>query len=120
MKAIAVLTMLFLPGTFVSAIFGMPMFNWDAERESDVVSHRFWIYWAVTVPGTLAVLVVWRLWWMFEEWRVRREEEGRSIWRDALKWVRTRGRHVPAARTVKREDDGKRGPRKHEKELGAW
>ena len=76
MKAIALLTMLFLPGTFVSAIFGMPMFNWDAERERDVVSHRFWIYWAVTVPGTLAVLIVWRLWWVFDEWRVRREEEG--------------------------------------------
>ena len=92
MKAIALLTMLFLPGTFVSTFFAMPLFNWQAERQSDVVNSRFWIYWAVTVPGTLAVLVAWRFWWQFEEWRVRREEEGSGVWGDVLHWVTNWGR----------------------------
>ncbi|TVY41047.1 hypothetical protein LSUB1_G003808 [Lachnellula subtilissima] len=65
MKAIAVLTMIFLPGTFVASFFAMPLFDWDAETQSGVVKNRFWIYWVVTVPGTVAVLVVWRLWWVF-------------------------------------------------------
>lgn len=92
MKAIAVLTMIFLPGTFVSTIFGMSMFNWGAERETDVVSNRFWIYWAITVPSTVAVLVLWRLWWIFDEWRQRREGQGRSVWTDAWSWVSVWGR----------------------------
>jgi len=40
----------------------MPMFNWEAESGSSMVSTRFWIYWAVAVPVTLAVLVGWLGW----------------------------------------------------------
>lgn len=105
MKAIAVLTMCFLPGTFVSALFAMPMFHWDAESRSDVVSHRFWIYWAVTIPGTLSVLFVWRLWWRFEEWRMRKEDAGHLWWSDAWAWVKTRGR-ADLNKGVDSDEDG--------------
>jgi hypothetical protein len=91
MKAIALLTMLFLPGTFIAAFFAMPLFNWNAERQSDVVNSRFWVYWAVTIPGTLAILGVWRLWWMFEEWRVKKEEVS-GVWGDVVGWIRNWGR----------------------------
>ncbi|PMD17120.1 hypothetical protein NA56DRAFT_544014, partial [Hyaloscypha hepaticicola] len=62
MKAIALLTMFFLPGTFVAVFFAMPLFDWEAPTSSTVLKSRFWIYWAVTVPATAIVLVLWRMW----------------------------------------------------------
>ena len=63
MKTIAAVTMTFLPGTFIAALFAMPLFRWDAPLSKDgIVSRHFWIYWAVTVPLTIVVLVVGYLW----------------------------------------------------------
>ena len=63
MKTIAVVTMVFLPGTYVSALFAVPLFRWDAPPgQPVVVQDRFWYYWAVTVPLTVAVLLLWMAW----------------------------------------------------------
>lgn len=62
MKTLAAVTVAFLPGTFVASFFAMPLFEWDAVAEGIVVSKRFWIYWAVTVPLTFLTLAVWVLW----------------------------------------------------------
>ncbi|KAH8810749.1 hypothetical protein F5884DRAFT_875544 [Xylogone sp. PMI_703] len=65
MKIIAVLTTFFLPGTFMATFFAMPLFNWSQPSISQVTSHHFWIYWAVTVPLTLvtiASVIAWALW----------------------------------------------------------
>jgi Mg2+ and Co2+ transporter CorA len=59
MKTIAVLGMFFLPGTFVAAIFAMPMFDWDANTPT--IKPGFKYYWAVTAPLTLFVLLSWAL-----------------------------------------------------------
>ena len=40
----------------------MGMFNWQASGTDPVLSSRFWIYWAVTLPLTLLVLSVWLSW----------------------------------------------------------
>ena len=84
MKAIALLTMTFLPGTFVAvgcqrplqknhheanfcglkSFFAMPLLNWQAPRGGPVVSHRLWIYWAVTAPLTAVVLLLWSTWYL--------------------------------------------------------
>jgi hypothetical protein len=86
MKAIAVLTMTFLPSTFVAvftppvlpsltasnqpcimlklpqALFSMPLFDWAAPPGTPVVSHRLRIYWAATIPLTVFVVAVWLIW----------------------------------------------------------
>jgi hypothetical protein len=80
MTTIAVVTMTFLPGTFAAvwfpiptqmlivfehfadafwSLFSLSMFQWNATSGKDVVNNRFWIYWIVTVPLTLATFVVW-------------------------------------------------------------
>ena len=41
----------------------MSMFNWQAPKGDPVLSSRFWIYWAVTVPLTLTVFLAWLLWY---------------------------------------------------------
>lgn len=62
MKTLAAVTVAFLPGTFVAAFFAMPLFEWKAISDGMVVSKRFWIYWAVTVPLTFLTLLIWVLW----------------------------------------------------------
>lgn len=65
MKTIAFLTMLFLPGAFVASICSTGMFNWQSGGR--VVSKLFWVYWAFTIPLTIAVGVGWRIWWTWEK-----------------------------------------------------
>jgi hypothetical protein len=100
MKTIAVLTMVFLPGTYVAvslleaadqeananneltklqALFAMPLFNWDAENGSSVLTARFKYYWAVTIPLTFVLILIWSLllllpWrrWIPTAWDTRR------------------------------------------------
>ncbi|RYP84081.1 hypothetical protein DL770_005253 [Monosporascus sp. CRB-9-2] len=55
MKTVAIMTMAFLPGTFFAALLAIPSFDWGPARE------RFWVYWALTIPTTVLVLVVWGL-----------------------------------------------------------
>ncbi|GAB7366326.1 hypothetical protein MBLNU230_g8126t1 [Neophaeotheca triangularis] len=65
-KAISILGMVFLPGTFVSAIFSMSFFHHapssDGGSEEWRLSSEFWMYWAVAIPLTVATIVVWYLW----------------------------------------------------------
>ncbi|KAH8816952.1 hypothetical protein F5884DRAFT_240788 [Xylogone sp. PMI_703] len=65
MKIIAVLTTLFLPGTYVATYFAMPLFNWEESSVKKVSGPYVWLYWAVTAPLTLATMVLvisWALW----------------------------------------------------------
>ncbi|KZO94461.1 hypothetical protein CALVIDRAFT_556271 [Calocera viscosa TUFC12733] len=62
MKSIAVLTMVFLPGSFIANLFSMPLFNWNAGVEDSILTARYWIYLVVTLPLTAAVLAIWIFW----------------------------------------------------------
>ncbi|KAM7210731.1 hypothetical protein V8F06_013893 [Rhypophila decipiens] len=59
MKAIAMIAFLFLPGTFFATLFAIPSLHWS---EDVVVSPRFWIYWAFTVPCTLLLFGLYLGW----------------------------------------------------------
>lgn len=72
MKALAVITAVFLPGEFMSSLFGMGLFDWQPDDNSDntnnsIVSYDFWWYWALTVPLTIVILVLWRAWWVGQD-----------------------------------------------------
>lgn len=69
MKTVAVMTMAFLPATFLAALFAVPMLQW---QEENVVSGRFWIYWAFTLPCTALVFLIW--WALGRDWRKVVEE----------------------------------------------
>jgi hypothetical protein len=58
MKTLAAVTEAHLPASFLA----MPLFNWDVDQSAPVVKERFWIYWAVTVPLTLTMLIIWLSW----------------------------------------------------------
>ncbi|KLU92576.1 hypothetical protein MAPG_11521 [Magnaporthiopsis poae ATCC 64411] len=59
MKTIAVMTMAFLPATFFAALFAMPSLQWN--NQDKVVQDGFWVYWALTLPTTAMVFLVWLL-----------------------------------------------------------
>ncbi|KAG4431984.1 hypothetical protein IFR05_012535 [Cadophora sp. M221] len=62
MKTIAIVTMVFLPGAYIATLFSMSMFNWHAASGEHVLSNNFWVYWAVTLPITTIVLLIWAAW----------------------------------------------------------
>ncbi|KAI1333420.1 hypothetical protein F5Y16DRAFT_13477 [Xylariaceae sp. FL0255] len=53
MKTIAILTMLFLPGTYFAALWAVPSLQWEP------VQNEFWWYWAFTLPSTFLIFVIW-------------------------------------------------------------
>jgi Mg2+ and Co2+ transporter CorA len=63
MKLIALVGLVYLPGTFVSSLFGMNFFSFDEENGQQrwQVSEKFWLYWAITAPLTLCTLIIWAL-----------------------------------------------------------
>ncbi|KAI1427497.1 hypothetical protein F5Y12DRAFT_155281 [Xylaria sp. FL1777] len=86
MKALAVITAIFLPGEYIGTLFGVSMFNWQKGTAADpgvsqdapdglpnpTIMPSFWIYWAFTVPLTLVILSAWRGWWVNQDRYFRR------------------------------------------------
>jgi hypothetical protein len=83
MKALAVITALFLPGTYMATLFSMTMFNWQNDGRSEaaapgntssskIVMPMFWVYWVLAVPLTLIVVVSWRSWATIQDRDFRR------------------------------------------------
>jgi Mg2+ and Co2+ transporter CorA len=62
-RSIAVVGLIYLPGTFVSGLFGMNFFDFSNEsgHQSWKVSDKLWMYWAITLPLTLATIITWVL-----------------------------------------------------------
>ncbi|KAF3316764.1 hypothetical protein TWF173_001427 [Orbilia oligospora] len=54
MVKIAAVTMLFLPPSFVSAVFSTTFFSFSPP-EGDKISRDFWIFWAISIPLTIIV-----------------------------------------------------------------
>ena len=84
MKTLAAVTVAFLPGTFVAAIFALPLVNWNAAGGDIIVSTRFWVYWAVTIPLTVLTLLVWALWTRRQArtHRISEEKAREELWID--------------------------------------
>ncbi|KAK2848506.1 hypothetical protein FQN49_005661 [Arthroderma sp. PD_2] len=64
MKIIAIVSLVYLPGMFISSIFGM---NFFVGTQGDqglkiTVSEDFWLYWSITIPLTATTLLVWAAW----------------------------------------------------------
>ncbi|KAM7185673.1 hypothetical protein V8F20_011697 [Naviculisporaceae sp. PSN 640] len=59
MKVIAVMTMAFLPATFLAALFAVPSLKWDDEEK--VMQDNFWVFWAFALPATGLVFGLWFL-----------------------------------------------------------
>lgn len=71
MTTFTFITALFLPGTYVSSLFSMSMFDWLPPSKEETaadgglpsVSAKFYVYWCITVPLTVVVISGWFLWY---------------------------------------------------------
>lgn len=83
MKTIALMTMIFLPGTFYAALFALPSLNFDKDSRPGVIQDGFGLYWAFTAPSTLLVMLA--SWVMHRGWAVlgTRGERARLRWEKA-------------------------------------
>ncbi|KUI61574.1 hypothetical protein VP1G_08713 [Cytospora mali] len=61
MKTVSIVTLIFLPPTFVSAVFSMSFFNYSADS-GWAMSDQIWIYWAFALPLTLVSVIFWYCW----------------------------------------------------------
>ena len=50
----------------------MGMFDFQESDGSVVVSRYFWVYWTISIPLTLFVMVTWLIWF---RWQERREKK---------------------------------------------
>jgi hypothetical protein len=98
-KTIALLGAVFLPGAYFASVFSMTFFNFQnanggggsngssgssAENSTStssqdnsnppVVSSQFWIYWAVTIPMTIIIVMIWYIWEKRREKRYQMED----------------------------------------------
>ncbi|KAL2836918.1 hypothetical protein BJY01DRAFT_251712 [Aspergillus pseudoustus] len=60
LKALAILTLVYLPGTYTSALFSTPFFSVGSDGLS--VSNLFWSYWATAIPLTVVTMIIWFIW----------------------------------------------------------
>lgn len=68
MKTIAVVTLLFLPSTFVSTVFSSGIFNFHANEEAPnekVVSKYGWIYLMLCLLLTAIAFIIWFSWYFY-------------------------------------------------------
>ena len=87
MKALAVITAIFLPGEYMGTLFGMSFFNWEYDTKGDpglsedatkldmphvVIMPLFWVYWCFTIPLTFFIVILWRAWWVNQDRFFRR------------------------------------------------
>ncbi|KAL8408709.1 hypothetical protein RB594_007234 [Gaeumannomyces avenae] len=68
MRSIALLTMVFLPGTFLASVFSMTFFDW---KEGVSVSEYIWIYFVIAILLTLVVIGVWWYWIVYRPSQIR-------------------------------------------------
>lgn len=59
MRIIAVVTLAFLPGTFMATLFSSGFFNFLPDHSSQIVSKWIWLYFTLTGAATLIVFLAW-------------------------------------------------------------
>ncbi|KAK2778142.1 hypothetical protein FQN52_002903 [Onygenales sp. PD_12] len=86
MKGIAVLTMFFLPGTFFATLFSMPVMDFSVDDGHKPGSRKFfWLYWAISVPVTIVVFMVYGAFRFYTDRKHRREDRLVEVEADVTK-----------------------------------
>ncbi|KAK3357491.1 hypothetical protein B0T25DRAFT_539342 [Lasiosphaeria hispida] len=99
MRTLSLLGAIFLPATYLASVFSMTFFNFQAQNGGDgagnnssssssssgngsggndegpTVSPDLWIYFVITIPLTLAIVLTWRWWDRRRERIYAREDE---------------------------------------------
>lgn len=58
-RIISIITLTFLPATFVSTLFSMSFFNYDQQTRHWKMSGWIWVYFVIAVPLTALTIAAW-------------------------------------------------------------
>ncbi|KAK0726002.1 hypothetical protein B0H67DRAFT_144609 [Lasiosphaeris hirsuta] len=128
MKTLTLLGAMFLPGAFLSSMFGTSFFDFGSDVHGRSVSPRVWIYFATSIPLTLLIVGAW---WAFDQRHLKQanaevsDDEMNRLENRVMKAIRTRtgarvmseGPHLVHSSELHRQDhisdgntdDGSRG-----------
>lgn len=73
MKTLSLLGAVFLPGTYLASFFDMSFFSFAGANQQ--VSPKLWVYFAVTLPITAAIIVAWLVYDRRRQAQHRRDDE---------------------------------------------
>jgi hypothetical protein len=75
MKLLALITTIFLPGTFVSGLFSTPVFQRESREDTKVTVWKpgLFLYIAVSCPLLMITLLIWGLWTFGQRLKIERE-----------------------------------------------
>ncbi|KUJ18809.1 uncharacterized protein LY89DRAFT_780813 [Mollisia scopiformis] len=59
-RAITFVTLIYLPATFISGLLGSNLFAFESGTSDFVISHQFWLYFALTIPLTILTVGYWK------------------------------------------------------------
>lgn len=76
MRVIAIVTLIFLPGTFVATLFSTSFWDFSPANEGPMVSKWVWMYWVVTAILTISVIGIWMRWPMLAKFRKVKKSMG--------------------------------------------
>jgi Mg2+ and Co2+ transporter CorA len=79
MRTIAYVSLVLLPPAFISSIFGMQFFQFDTATRTLIVAKSFWQYWAVTIPVTISVVLIWNAWVWLEKKQSIGDEKSQQL-----------------------------------------
>ncbi|KAF5022414.1 hypothetical protein F66182_5554 [Fusarium sp. NRRL 66182] len=82
MKTLAFVTMFFLPGSFISALFSTDLFDWENAETGGIgvpSTPQFRLYWAITIPLTITTFILYFIWAEFSSFD-RSQKRERKRW----------------------------------------
>ncbi|KAJ9161560.1 Magnesium transport protein CorA [Coniochaeta hoffmannii] len=87
MKTLSLLGAIFLPATYLASVFSMTFFNFQKDgggngnnnNDGPVVAPTLWIYFAITIPLTLIIVISWRVWDKRREKKYEAEDEDLEV-----------------------------------------
>ncbi|PHH70381.1 hypothetical protein CDD82_7167 [Ophiocordyceps australis] len=98
MKSISLMGAIFLPGTYLASVFSMTFFNFQADAAHPVAT-QFWIYFAVAIPLTAAIVAAW--YWFDHRRQVQASRSDQHLEEDILRMERDIMLHL-RRRTIQR------------------
>jgi hypothetical protein len=60
-------------------MFSMPFFDFSSTGGNNAVSPQFWIYWVVSIPLTIIVILSWTIWYRWSIHQHRLEDEQQTV-----------------------------------------
>ena len=90
MRVISVVTLIFLPGTFVATMFSTSFWDFSPDSTGPRVSKWIWIYWLLTTLLTVAVFAAWRNFLLLKASRdqaVNTWKQGTGAWKTSAEYV---------------------------------